>query len=549
MILLTGTSDLIQLITSGTANTDVHASYVDNSSGNITPGRLNTQISTATTTTIVGSPGASTQRAVKLVSIRNRHASAAQSVTVQHTDGTTVAQLIALTLAAGEELQYDELTGWKHFDSAGSIKFNPYPVVSDGQLVANTSGGTASPVGTVLSAYLDYVLGSVIGAALQRDNVGWRALGPGSVGQVLTAEGSGNPILWADAAAPQTNIVLNPSIDIDQVNEGAAVTTSGVYPVDAWNWFFSSANGATFSAARAADGPPGFANSLKLTCTAGATLNGTTDFIESVQWIEANLFTGSAFGTASAKSIYLGFWAKSSIANYTACFSLQNANGTRSYIGNFTITAANTWQFFAFIIPGDTSGTWTLTGNGKGALLSFAVASGTNFQTTAGAWTAGNLIASGSITNTFFATNATFQITGIDFKVAATPSPFVRRNFGDELRLCLRLYEKSYALGIVPGTATIGNEVLEYGSLGTGTWTTIGGTINYKASKRSVPTVITYSCTTGATGKASDATNSVDLATSVFSPNSGPDRFVWSVAMTAGANKNIQFHWSADSRF
>lgn len=120
MLLLTSTSDLLQVVTSGVVTTDVHASYVDiNTSGTVTPGRTNTAITTATTTTAVGSPGASTYRTVKSLHIRNRHATTAQTVTVQHTDGTTVVEMISVQLPAGYVLHYDEGAGFEILDSFG----------------------------------------------------------------------------------------------------------------------------------------------------------------------------------------------------------------------------------------------------------------------------------------------------------------------------------------------------------------------------------------------------------------------------------------------
>src|SRR4051812_3687241 len=104
MLLLTGTSDLIQVVTSGTAAIDVQASWIDNAAGAITPGRTNTAIASATTTTVVGSPASSTQRALKSLSLRNKDASASNTITVKHTDGSTAVELIKLTLSAGEEL-------------------------------------------------------------------------------------------------------------------------------------------------------------------------------------------------------------------------------------------------------------------------------------------------------------------------------------------------------------------------------------------------------------------------------------------------------------
>jgi hypothetical protein len=104
---LTSASDLVRITTTSTADIEVQASWVDQTTTDFTPGRTNTIITSATTTTIVGSPGGSTQRAVTSLKIRNDHASATNTVTILHTDGTTSVDMFQRTLAAGESIQYD----------------------------------------------------------------------------------------------------------------------------------------------------------------------------------------------------------------------------------------------------------------------------------------------------------------------------------------------------------------------------------------------------------------------------------------------------------
>lgn len=118
MLLLTSTSDIIRVVTGSAADVDVHASWVDNASGTITPGRTNTApITTATTTTVVGSPGASTQRNVKTLYIHNVSATVTTTVTVQHFDGTNSIDLINCTLLPDEHLNLTEEGAWHHRDA------------------------------------------------------------------------------------------------------------------------------------------------------------------------------------------------------------------------------------------------------------------------------------------------------------------------------------------------------------------------------------------------------------------------------------------------
>lgn len=122
MLLLTSTSDVVQVVTGSAASVDVHASYVDNNAGTITPARNNpASITTATTTTIVASPTSGVQRNVKGIYITNNHATASTQVTVQHTDGTNVSDLMGVTLLAGENLVYTETGEWNHHDAQGAL--------------------------------------------------------------------------------------------------------------------------------------------------------------------------------------------------------------------------------------------------------------------------------------------------------------------------------------------------------------------------------------------------------------------------------------------
>lgn len=134
MLLLTSTSDIIRIVTASAVSTiGVHASWADNASGTITLGRTNTAITTATTTTVVASPGASTVRNVKQLIISNNHASSACFITVQHYDGTTSIDLDSVTLLAGEFLVMTEPGVWLHYDSTGAkYSYNGPPAVNLG---------------------------------------------------------------------------------------------------------------------------------------------------------------------------------------------------------------------------------------------------------------------------------------------------------------------------------------------------------------------------------------------------------------------------------
>lgn len=117
-MLLTSATDKVRLVTAGggAIAIDTHSSFVDMDGATnpptITTDRKNGQITTATTTDIVDSPTGTKKRNVKLITVRNKHATDAVTVTVVHTDGTTAVEMRKEVLAAGQELQYTPTLGF-----------------------------------------------------------------------------------------------------------------------------------------------------------------------------------------------------------------------------------------------------------------------------------------------------------------------------------------------------------------------------------------------------------------------------------------------------
>lgn len=118
MLLLSGTSDVLQLVSSSTSALDVHASFVDKNGSTITPGRALAAITTATTTTIVSAAGSSTFRTVKTLTIRNK-GGATNIATVRFFDGSVAYEINEAVLGPDCSLQYHENAGWWITDSQG----------------------------------------------------------------------------------------------------------------------------------------------------------------------------------------------------------------------------------------------------------------------------------------------------------------------------------------------------------------------------------------------------------------------------------------------
>lgn len=229
MLLLTSTSDLVRLTTgTATSTIEVHTSYVDVSGTTVTPGRTNTLITTATTTTIVGSPAASTQRNVKAIYVTNDSPGTNCTVGVEHTDGTTAIELIQFVLLPGENLGYREDGSWVHRDSAGA----EYPPAGLGAYNGRTIGfmKTGTAADTAGYWYSTSKDGGFPGA--------WAPGTPGLNGRVTdgttTADNGCVPIQNPSTGANYiTELQMAASVnhshlffDVLWVNSGIAVTTT-----------------------------------------------------------------------------------------------------------------------------------------------------------------------------------------------------------------------------------------------------------------------------------------------------------------------------------
>ena len=157
MLLLTTTSDAVRIVTSAAANSiDVHASWMDTNGTVVTPGRQNTVITTAATTIVVPAPGSGVTRNLKGLYVTNDSAGTSCNVAVEHTDGTSVVELIQFILLPGENLGYREDGSWIHRDNQGA----EYPPAGLGAYTGRSvsfmkTGTAADTIGYWYSTYKD----------------------------------------------------------------------------------------------------------------------------------------------------------------------------------------------------------------------------------------------------------------------------------------------------------------------------------------------------------------------------------------------------------
>jgi hypothetical protein len=238
------------------------------------------------------------------------------------------------------------------------------------------------------------------------------------------------------------NRIINGDMRIDQRNNGASITPSdAAYGLDRWSFRLSQPSKFTTQQnAGGATPPTGFTNYLGVTSSSAYTV-GASEFFTLVQYIEGYNLADLAWGTASAQTVTLSFWVRSSLTG-TFGGSFNNTNNARSYPFTFSISAANTWEQKTVVVPGDTSGTWDTT-TGRGVGVRFNLGAGASFSGTAGSWSGSTFFAPTGAVSVVGTNGATFYITGVQLEVGSVATPFERRPYGTELALCQRYCQVS----------------------------------------------------------------------------------------------------------
>lgn len=199
MLLLTATTHTIELVTTSTATLEWIVGYSDfTTAPAFTHGSSQGSVSSATDTTIVAAPAASTSRRIKLIYLRNAHASASQTVTLQKdVNGTEYRFTPDATLAAGESLMWDEQTGLKVFDASGRLKVRE--LVPGGQssiLGPQIESATAATTRTITTTNTFWVYVGKAPRALSSLVMHYRvttAMATITWGEIAVATGAVNP--------------------------------------------------------------------------------------------------------------------------------------------------------------------------------------------------------------------------------------------------------------------------------------------------------------------------------------------------------------------
>ena len=256
-------------------------------------------------------------------------------------------------------------------------------------------------------------------------------------------------------ALSHRNMIINGAMQVSQRGTSFAITQSnnGGVTLDRFKFEMNSNVGqlagtvSQHSMSSAELNTTGFAKALKFETTTPETAWNNDEIAHIHQIIEAQNLQHLQYGTASAKSVTLSFWVKSSVTG-TFAVGLYKQDST-SRIINKTITISDTnWNKYTLTFPGDTdSGATIANDNGPGIYVLWHLGAGSNFNDGANtSWenysNAG--WAGGHVQNGIATTNgATWYLTGVQLELGTVATPFEHRTFADDLSNCQRYYQRN----------------------------------------------------------------------------------------------------------
>ena len=323
------------------------------------------------------------------------------------------------------------------------------------------------------------------------------------------------------------NRIINGGMVIDQRNAGASVsaTSGGQYFLDRYSVNISA--GSKFTVARSSIAPTGFNSSSLITSSSAYSIT-SGDFFTYQQFIEGYNIADLGWGTASASTVTLSFWVRSSLTGTfggTLANSISTASATRSYPFTYTISSANTWEQKTITIAGDTSGTWGATNAGGIAVL-FGLGVGSTYSGTAGAWASADYRSSTGAVSVVGTSGATFYITGVQLEKGSTATSFDFRPYTTELQLCQRY---------LPAWQAGGNSNAQVPGSATALVTNVYMLFPFPVTARAAPTGITLSNVAHMSFGNNDGNAACTVSTGLAQSSSFAANFTFTVAVTRGA--------------
>lgn len=293
---------------------------------------------------------------------------------------------------------------------------------------------------------------------------------------------------------PNGNIIIGGNFDTNPFQSGATfvATANNTYIADQFIWAQSGAGVVT--CAKTADAPTASQagiftqNCLHVDVTTADAALAAGDLYAMQTRIE-----GYNFLQIAQNTFVLPFWHKHTKTG-VYCVGFANSVSDRSYVAEYTQAVADTWEFaYVTVTASPSAGTWDYT-NGIGLQVTWSLAMGANFITTAGTWQAGQFYATANQVNAMDNVANNFKIQLIGCNPGNQPWGWRYRSWQEEQLLCQRYFWKSFAQGTAPAqNIGFGTGELYFIATGAGAVSNASGTNLLPTTMRlTLPTMTLY---------------------------------------------------------
>ena len=250
-------------------------------------------------------------------------------------------------------------------------------------------------------------------------------------------------LIGSQTALSNRNLVINGAMQVSQRSTSdTSVHASGFYSCDRFSVFYSAEDELRNTITQSSDGPDGFANSFKIETTTAESAVASDERLYVMYKAEGQDLQSLGYGTSAAKKTTLSFYVKSSVTG-TYAVSLYQADGNDVISDTYTINSANTWERKTITFVGNTAAA-IANDNSVGITVYFGIMLGSNYTSGSNSvwaeYSNPNFFAGHAQNGVATTTNATWQITGVQWELGEQATPFEHRSYADEYQKCLRYY-------------------------------------------------------------------------------------------------------------
>lgn len=219
--------------------------------------------------------------------------------------------------------------------------------------------------------------------------------------------------------------------------------------------------------------------------TADASIAATDRY-----WIRTTI-EGYNWRHFAQRQITLSFWVMSSKTGIHSV-ALQNIGPDKTYVAEYTVNAADTWEYKTVTVTASPSaGTWDYT-NALGVSIQWALMAGSNFTTsTLNTWNSNSLFVSTNQVNVLDNVANFFRITGVKMELGSVATPIQFVPFETELMRAKRYYQKSFQYATAPAQ-NLGSPLNSFLVGKAAAVANISSSFFFAPSMRAAPTITLY---------------------------------------------------------